>query len=163
MSGKTELKVTGGAGAFFFALIPWALATGGIAWLAFIGGVHEMDQRTKAERRIAVAVGEDTKPTAQYKLTLEGGKFFIESARYDGHSLEMYYRNKAHVRLYNYCFRWQQKAADGTVLGGDQTCFPSGEKALRPGERAELQTTFDADDRTTEIVLSFDKPLEGNN
>lgn len=158
---ETRIKVTGGAGAFFFALIPWALAIGATAWLAFAVGFHEAEQRLRAEKRLAVAVGEDTKPTAQYKLTLKGGRFFIENARYDGHSLEMYYRNKGHVRLYNYCFQWQQKAADGTVLGGDQKCFPGGEKALRPGERAELQTTFDADDRATEIVLSFNRPLEG--
>lgn len=161
MVDKTEIKVSSGMGAFFFALIPWALATGAVAWLAFFGGLHEAKQRADAEKRVAVAVGEPTKPVAPYKLTLDQGRFFIESARYDGHSLEMYYRNKGHVRLYNYCFRYAQKSADGTNIGGGESCFPGSEKALRPGERAELRETFDVDDRTTEIVLAFDRPLEG--
>lgn len=146
---------------FFYALVPWALSLGAAGWFAFGAGVHEAEKHAQAERRVAAAVGEPTAPTAPYKITLEQSRFFIERARYDGHSLEVYYRNRTSVRLYNYCFQFKQKSADGTIIAGDEKCFPGNERALLPGERAEIQLDLDADSRTTELVLGFDRGLEG--
>lgn len=151
-----------GLSLFFYGLVPWALSLGSAGWLAFYAGVHAAEQRAAAEKRVAVAVGETARPTAPYKITLDQRHFFIETARYDGHTLEVYYRNKDSVRLYNYCFHYKQKGADGTVIASDESCFPQDERALEPGERSELRSDFDADSRTTEIVVGFDEPLRGN-
>ena len=145
-----------------FALIPWALSIGAAGWLAFYWGVHDTEGRLAAEKRVAAAVGEESKPTAKYKIILAGGSFFIEKARYDGDQLELYYKNNRHVRLYNYCFFIKQKAADETIIGQDSECFPGDDRALNPGERSELIRKVSVDDRTTEIVVGFDKPLEGD-
>jgi hypothetical protein len=151
-----------GVSLFFYGLVPWALSLGAAGWLAFYAGVHDAEQRAAAEKRVAVAVGEENKPTAPYKITLDQRHFFIEKARYDGHTLEVYYRNKDSARLYNYCWYVKQKGADGTIIGNTSACFPESERALEPGERSELRTDFDADSRTTEIVVGFDEPLRGN-
>ena len=151
-----------GLSVLLYGLVPWALSLGAAGWLAFGAGVHDAEQRAAAEKRVAVAVGETSAPTAQYKLTLDQRNFFIKSARYDGHTLELYYQNRGSVRLYNYCFQYKQKALDGTIIDSQQSCFPGGSRALNPGEKSELQVGIDADSRTTEIVVGFDDPLRGS-
>jgi len=155
--GSTASK---GVGSFFFAMIPWALATGAIAWLGFYMAFHEDHKELSQEQRMATYVGAAERPKS--KITIEDATrdcVALTRAEFDEPTLLMYAENRCSHPINYLAWHWKLVSPDGTALKEGYTNGGSCPVPAHLHEKAECKTEVrgysweTAEDRAVKIVI----------
>ena len=154
MSNQDEVKVTGGIGAFFYAVIPWILGCAAVAWFGFYTGVIEFHHRQAVQRRMDNRVGVTAPLVAPVTLKIlpEHGCIEIERGYLDGNRVTLYIANRCERTVDYYELRFQGIAPDGTSIWStyENTAYLP---ALRANERGEWSEKISDDSRIESIVV----------
>jgi hypothetical protein len=148
MVEQLEVKATGGVGAFFYALIPWALGIGGTALLTAYITAHTIHRQIEQEARMAHYVGADHTPKAPYAIEAiyPIDSVTITRADFDGSALLMYSKNVGHDAIGYLAWHWQTVSPDGTVLASGFENNATCASPMQPGQSAECKVAIDGDD-----------------
>jgi hypothetical protein len=155
---STEVKVTGGIGMFFFALIPGALAGAALMWLAFFTGLIDWQKIQRVEGRMDNRVGvngELTKPVDL--IILKKSCLIIDRAYLDGETGTMYTTNKCNGELRYVAWHWNIIAPDGTVLKTDYANSLDGQF---PDMKMEKTFNLPDDPRVAKVVVWTEATLK---
>lgn len=151
MVEQDELKVAGGVGAWFYAMIPAALGGAALMWLAFFTGCVDWRAARRLEGRMADRVGVHGEILAPVSLVIQKVDCArVDRSYLDGDTLTIYITNGCKAELNYYSWHYKAIAPDGTIIQSDYSNDMSG---LMAGDRVEKQFTLQDDSRIATVVV----------
>ena len=150
-----EVKVTGGAGWFFFACVPGVLAGALLMYLAFYTGVIDWQKTQRIEGRMDNRVGVHGELVKPVDLIIrKAGCVQVSRAYLDDGSLTAYLTNNCHEDVDYWELHWNSIAPDGTIITSGYTNHSSENgTGLGAGETIELKEDIKDDSRTVKVVV----------
>lgn len=125
-------------GRFFLFMIPWALGTAALVWLAFFMGAHEWFNTLSQGQRRAIYVGAEQRPKSKLKIETPPSAAVVDRVDLEGSTLAVYFHALAEMR-YGIYINWQLVSPDGTLLssGAERSEACGGPTSLKKGEKGE--------------------------
>jgi len=148
---EVEVKVTGGIGWFFFALIPGAIAGALLMYFAFYTGVIDWQKAQRIEGRMDNRVGVNGELTKPVDLIIRKASCLEVSRAYlDSGVLTAYVTNNCHTTITYWEWHFNQIAPDGTIIN---SWYDNSLEGPEVGQTVERTQKLKEDDRTSKVVV----------